>query len=131
MQLIFMYLNRLMVNLPDAANRAKILQVILAKEDLSPDVDFDAVASMTDGYSGSDLKVLAFVLSLNKLVCEMIFVKLGGCLTSTYVIWQNLCVAAAHRPIKEILEKEKKVCLFLHHQRSVRLNLMHLHLCSP
>lgn len=46
-----------MVNLPDAANRAKILKVILAKEDLSPEVDFDAVASMTDGYSGSDLKV--------------------------------------------------------------------------
>ncbi|KAL3617557.1 hypothetical protein CASFOL_037878 [Castilleja foliolosa] len=67
---------RLMVNLPDAANRAKILRVILAKEDLSPDVDLDAVASMTDGYSGSDLK--------------------------------NLCVTAAHRPIREILEKEKK-----------------------
>ncbi|XVE56603.1 hypothetical protein DITRI_Ditri04bG0024300 [Diplodiscus trichospermus] len=67
---------RLMVNLPDAANRAKILKVILAKEELSPDVEFDAVASMTDGYSGSDLK--------------------------------NLCVTAAHRPIKEILEKEKK-----------------------
>ncbi|KAH7528235.1 hypothetical protein FEM48_Zijuj05G0051000 [Ziziphus jujuba var. spinosa] len=67
---------RLMVNLPDAPNRAKILKVILAKEDLSPDVDFEAVASMTDGYSGSDLK--------------------------------NLCVTAAHRPIKEILEKEKK-----------------------
>ncbi|GER48570.1 AAA-type ATPase family protein [Striga asiatica] len=67
---------RLMVNLPDAANRAKILRVILAKEDLSPDVDLDTVASMTDGYSGSDLK--------------------------------NLCVTAAHRPIREILEKEKK-----------------------
>ncbi|XP_027334355.1 uncharacterized protein LOC113849024 isoform X3 [Abrus precatorius] len=67
---------RLMVNLPDAANRAKILKVILAKEELSPDVDLDTVASMTDGYSGSDLK--------------------------------NLCVTAAHRPIKEILEKEKK-----------------------
>ncbi|KAH1202100.1 putative AAA domain-containing protein C24B10.10c [Glycine max] len=67
---------RLMVNLPDAPNRAKILKVILAKEELSPDVDLDAVASMTDGYSGSDLK--------------------------------NLCVTAAHRPIKEILEKEKK-----------------------
>lgn len=50
-------MNRLMVNLPDAPNRAKILKVILAKEDLSPDVDLDAVASMTDGYSGSDLKV--------------------------------------------------------------------------
>ncbi|KAI3463628.1 hypothetical protein Pfo_020291 [Paulownia fortunei] len=67
---------RLMVNLPDAANRAKILRVILAKEDLSPEVDLDSVASMTDGYSGSDLK--------------------------------NLCVTAAHRPIREILEKEKK-----------------------
>ncbi|KAL2347034.1 hypothetical protein Fmac_001034 [Flemingia macrophylla] len=71
---------RLMVNLPDAPNRAKILKVILAKEDLSSDVDMDAIASMTDGYSGSDLK--------------------------------NLCVTAAHRPIKEILEKEKKVWLF-------------------
>ncbi|KAK8659022.1 hypothetical protein V6N13_029237 [Hibiscus sabdariffa] len=67
---------RLMVNLPDAANRAKILKVILAKEELSPDIDFDAVASMTEGYSGSDLK--------------------------------NLCVTAAHHPIKEILEREKK-----------------------
>ncbi|KAI8018552.1 ATPase family AAA domain-containing protein 1-A [Camellia lanceoleosa] len=67
---------RLMVNLPDAPNRAKILKVILAKEDLSPDIDFDSIASITDGYSGSDLK--------------------------------NLCVAAAHRPIREILEKEKR-----------------------
>ncbi|XP_058093253.1 uncharacterized protein LOC131239527 isoform X2 [Magnolia sinica] len=67
---------RLMVNLPDAPNRSKILKVILAKEDLSPDVDLDAIASMTDGYSGSDLK--------------------------------NLCVTAAHCPIREILEKEKK-----------------------
>ncbi|KAL2934470.1 ATPase family AAA domain-containing protein 1 [Bienertia sinuspersici] len=67
---------RLMVNLPDAPNRAKIMKVILAKEELSPDVDFDAIANMTDGYSGSDLK--------------------------------NLCVTAAHRPIREILEKEKQ-----------------------
>lgn len=51
------FMNRLMVNLPDAPNRAKILKVILAKEDLAPDVDLDAVASLTDGYSGSDLKV--------------------------------------------------------------------------
>eukprot|EP00262_Sarcandra_glabra_P017080 TRINITY_DN5743_c0_g3_i1.p1 TRINITY_DN5743_c0_g3~~TRINITY_DN5743_c0_g3_i1.p1 ORF type:complete len:1300 (+),score=286.88 TRINITY_DN5743_c0_g3_i1:437-4336(+) len=67
---------RLMVNLPDAPNRAKILKVILAKEELSPHVDLDSIASMTDGYSGSDLK--------------------------------NLCVTAAHCPIREILEKEKK-----------------------
>ncbi|RLN39141.1 hypothetical protein C2845_PM01G14810 [Panicum miliaceum] len=67
---------RLMVNLPDASNRRKILSVILAKEDLADDVDLEAVANLTEGYSGSDLK--------------------------------NLCVTAAHRPIREILEKEKK-----------------------
>eukprot|EP00268_Persea_americana_P053825 TRINITY_DN6125_c0_g1_i19.p1 TRINITY_DN6125_c0_g1~~TRINITY_DN6125_c0_g1_i19.p1 ORF type:complete len:744 (-),score=159.33 TRINITY_DN6125_c0_g1_i19:350-2515(-) len=67
---------RFMVNLPDAGNRLKILKVILAKEDISPDVDLVAIANMTDGYSGSDLK--------------------------------NLCVTAAHCPIREILEKEKK-----------------------
>ncbi|PKA62956.1 Katanin p60 ATPase-containing subunit A1 [Apostasia shenzhenica] len=67
---------RLMVNLPDAANREKILKVILAKEELASDVDLEAVSHMTDGYSGSDLK--------------------------------NLCVAAAHRPIREILDMEKK-----------------------
>ncbi|KAM1910844.1 hypothetical protein ACFX13_039431 [Malus domestica] len=46
-------------------NRAKILKVILAKEDLSSDADFDAIAS-------------------------------------------DLCVTAAHHPIKELMEKEKK-----------------------
>jgi len=50
-----------MVNLPDAPNRAKILKVILAQEELSPDVDLDAVATMTDGYSGSDLKVVGVI----------------------------------------------------------------------
>lgn len=67
---------RLMVNLPDAPNREKIIRVILAKEELTSDVDLEGIANMTDGYSGSDLK--------------------------------NLCVTAAHCPIREILEKEKK-----------------------
>lgn len=48
---------RLMVNLPDAPNRGKILRVILAKEELDPNVDLEAIANMTEGYSGSDLKV--------------------------------------------------------------------------
>jgi len=49
-----------MVNLPDATNRSKILSVILAKEEIAPDVDLEAIANMTDGYSGSDLKVSTF-----------------------------------------------------------------------
>jgi ATP-dependent Zn protease len=48
---------RLMVNLPDSTNREKILRVILAKEELAPDIGLEALANMTDGYSGSDLKV--------------------------------------------------------------------------
>ncbi|XP_010542857.1 PREDICTED: uncharacterized protein LOC104815931 isoform X1 [Tarenaya hassleriana] len=67
---------RLMVDLPDAANRERILGVILAKEEMASDVDLEAIANMTNGYSGSDLK--------------------------------NLCVTAAHLPIRELLEKEKK-----------------------
>lgn len=57
MPLILVVMYRLMVNLPDAQNREKILRVILAKEDLAPNVDLEAIANMTDGYSGSDLKV--------------------------------------------------------------------------
>ncbi|GLJ18064.1 hypothetical protein SUGI_0318690 [Cryptomeria japonica] len=67
---------RLLVNLPDAPNRAKIMKAILRKEKMAQDVDLDAIAKMTEGYSGCDLK--------------------------------DLCVAAAYRPIQEILEKEKQ-----------------------
>ncbi|VAI82987.1 unnamed protein product [Triticum turgidum subsp. durum] len=47
---------RLMVNLPNAPNRERILKLILSKEVLAEDVNLESVASMTDGYSGSDLK---------------------------------------------------------------------------
>ncbi len=49
---------RLLVDLPDQPNRKKILQVIMANEELAPDVNLDEIANMTDGYSGSDLKAL-------------------------------------------------------------------------
>ncbi|XP_010473425.1 PREDICTED: uncharacterized protein LOC104752866 [Camelina sativa] len=62
---------RLMVGLPDALDRAKILKVILAKEVLSPDLDIDGVASMTDGYSGSDLKNLC-VTAAHRPIMEIL-----------------------------------------------------------
>ncbi|KAG2621283.1 hypothetical protein PVAP13_3NG249700 [Panicum virgatum] len=49
---------RIMVSLPDALNREKILKVLLSKETLAPDVDPKSVSNMTEGYSGSDLKNL-------------------------------------------------------------------------
>ncbi|XP_057449125.1 outer mitochondrial transmembrane helix translocase-like [Lotus japonicus] len=66
---------RIYVDLPDAENRMKILRIILKHENLDPDFQFDKLANLTDGYSGSDLK--------------------------------NLCVAAAYRPVQELLEEEK------------------------
>lgn len=56
---------RLMVNIPDATNRAKILKLILEKEDMSADLDLDSVANMTIGYSGSDLKVVYCILYIS------------------------------------------------------------------
>lgn len=78
-----------MVNLPDAANRAKILRVILAKEDLSPDVDLDSVASMTDGYSGSDLKV-----GVKVFTCEL-FIIPGLYLIFLFLLSEFVCDSCA------------------------------------
>jgi hypothetical protein len=48
---------RILVDLPNCENRVKILRVILADEELSQGFDYGELARMTDGYSGSDLKV--------------------------------------------------------------------------
>eukprot|EP01124_Arcella_intermedia_P036811 TRINITY_DN9717_c0_g1_i1.p1 TRINITY_DN9717_c0_g1~~TRINITY_DN9717_c0_g1_i1.p1 ORF type:complete len:1346 (+),score=342.86 TRINITY_DN9717_c0_g1_i1:552-4040(+) len=49
---------KLLVDLPDAENRLKILKVILKNEDLSSSVDLAELAKITEGYSGSDLNNL-------------------------------------------------------------------------
>ncbi|KAJ7954529.1 ATPase family AAA domain-containing protein 1 [Quillaja saponaria] len=69
---------RIYVDLPDAQNRAKILRILLGRETLEPGFQFDKLALLTEGYSGSDL--------------------------------QNLCIAAAYRPVQELLEQERKEC---------------------
>ncbi|XP_019158380.1 PREDICTED: uncharacterized protein LOC109155101 isoform X2 [Ipomoea nil] len=67
---------RIYVDLPDAENRHKILNIILAQENLETNFPFEQLANATEGYSGSDLK--------------------------------NLCIAAAYRPVQELLEVEMK-----------------------
>lgn len=49
---------RLLCDLPDRAAREQILKVILDEEDLAADVSTSAIASATDGFSGSDLRQL-------------------------------------------------------------------------
>lgn len=48
--------NRIMVGLPSAESREKILRTLLSKEKVE-ELDFKELATMTEGYSGSDLKV--------------------------------------------------------------------------
>lgn len=66
---------RIMVGLPAAENREKILRTLLAKEKVE-DLDFKELGVMTEGYSGSDLK--------------------------------NLCTTAAYRPVRELIQQERK-----------------------
>jgi AAA+ superfamily predicted ATPase len=49
---------RLLVDLPDASNRKKILKVLLEKEDLASCVSLDELGEMTEGFTGSDMKNL-------------------------------------------------------------------------
>ena len=46
------------MDLPDAENRLKILKIFLDQEDLEPEFQMQQLANATEGYSGSDLKVV-------------------------------------------------------------------------
>ncbi|XP_040873822.1 uncharacterized protein [Glycine max] len=49
---------RIMVGLPSVENREKILRTLLAKEKVDNELEFKEIATMTEGYTGSDLKNL-------------------------------------------------------------------------
>ncbi|GFP90183.1 ATPase family aaa domain-containing protein 1-a [Phtheirospermum japonicum] len=74
------------IDLPDVTNRSKILKVVLAKEELSDDVDFEAIAHMTNGFSGSDLK---FFTSLPFLSTPTLAAL------STPLFWWDLSIESA------------------------------------
>lgn len=46
-----------MVGLPTVENRDVILRTLLTKEKVDQGLDFKELATMTEGYTGSDLKV--------------------------------------------------------------------------
>ncbi|KAL5222732.1 hypothetical protein ABZP36_027445 [Zizania latifolia] len=67
---------RIMVGLPSLESREMILRGLLSKEKVGEGLDYKELATMTEGYSGSDLK--------------------------------NLCTTAAYRPVRELIQKERK-----------------------
>lgn len=66
---------RIMVGLPSSENREMILKTLMSKEK-HENLDFKELATMTEGFSGSDLK--------------------------------NLCITAAYRPVRELIQQERK-----------------------
>lgn len=50
-----------MVGLPTPENREMIFRTLLSKEKVADTLDFKELASLTDGYTGSDLKVFLIV----------------------------------------------------------------------
>ena len=54
-------MNRIMVGLPSVENRGKILQTLLSKEHIEDGFNFSELATMTEGYTGSDLKVVYYI----------------------------------------------------------------------
>ncbi|KAJ6820766.1 uncharacterized protein M6B38_394045 [Iris pallida] len=66
---------RIMVGLPTLESRELILRTILSQEVVEEGLDYKELATMTEGYSGSDLK--------------------------------NVCMTAAYRPVRELIQKEK------------------------
>ncbi|XP_066400777.1 uncharacterized protein [Miscanthus floridulus] len=67
---------RIMVGLPSTESRELIMRRLLSKEKVDEGLDYKELATMTEGYSGSDLK--------------------------------NLCTTAAYRPVRELIQRERK-----------------------
>ena len=51
-----------MVGLPSVVDREVILKTLLSKEKVDDSIDYKELATMTEGYSGSDLKVIFLVV---------------------------------------------------------------------
>lgn len=89
-----------MVGLPTLESRQLILHKLLSKQNIEG-IDFKELGKMTEGYSGSDLKVRILFLTFAILWSFFVLLKL--------YFPQNLCVTAAYRPVRELLQKEKEM----------------------
>lgn len=62
LNIFFLPCDRIMVALPSLESRELILRTLLSKEKAGDGLDFKELATITEGYSGSDLKVFIILL---------------------------------------------------------------------
>lgn len=55
-------MNRILVGLPSTENREMIMKTLLGKEKVEEGLNLKELANMTEGYSGSDLKVSLYTV---------------------------------------------------------------------
>jgi ATP-dependent 26S proteasome regulatory subunit len=58
-----------MVGLPTQESRELILRTALSKEKVDNNIEYKELATMTEGYSGSDLKVCEPYFLSKELIC--------------------------------------------------------------
>ena len=95
-------MGRILVGLPSPENREMIYKTILAKEKVEEGLDFKELAAMTEGFTGSDLKVLYADLTN--------FLEFSGIISFFFTLSmckQNLCTTAAYRPVRELIQQER------------------------
>lgn len=97
-----------MVGLPSPENREMIFRTLLSKEKVESGLDFKELATMTEGFTGSDLKVCSFFLFLF-LFYNIFGVLMHLCFFLTMISpsKQNLCTTAAYRPVRELIQQER------------------------
>lgn len=91
-----------MVGLPSIESREKILRTLLSKEK-TENLDFHELGQITEGYSGSDLKVFVISNQNQQMLC--IIMETNCLLKLLYK--QNLCITAAYRPVRELIQQER------------------------
>ena len=80
--------NRIMVDLPTLESRELIFHKLLSQENIE-NIDFKELSKMTEGYSGSDLKVCILILIFTSLWSFFVLLKLYF---SRVFVWRPLIV---------------------------------------
>ncbi len=87
---------RLLIDLPDAVNREKILRVIMAKEELEVGFDYVALAAGTEGYSGSDLHNLSIAAAYVRIREVLAKEKVSYQYTPLHYLLQDTIFSRTH-----------------------------------